>query len=493
MDVGFSEEELDDDFSEETMDDDDFSEEEDQEPMNIQSVDSSSSLKQKLKHINRHRKHIPAILYAAEFGDLEVCQELVNQGEDVNVRDMYGYDVYHYASMNAKNGLELIDFFKFSGAIMERENVAEVDAVTDAFNQWNFDFAIKLFNCYESEEASKLSFLGYCICSSLDLLKKVFETNPSVAKVKGSDEVFDKEISYEAASSANLETLKWTVEIARSLNKDLVQSKEWHLKVLECSSVNRIHGEEIASFVLFSFKTNFTRTDLTTVLTKVVVSWLNFLNLRVVEMLVEHGADMNVSIEGKTLFDYCVAENSLRAAQLVYALDKEETICSRTLFYAAWKADVAMCEWLLRLPMNPPFKDQIPLFLCAASQNKSCGKEIIRYFDAPVLRANVNVSINLYEPPLTPLQLAMKNGNLGAAKALFRIGADLSVKFEGVNLLIYCLGLNYLDGAKFVFSKDNSQLLTGTLPETALHIAKMYENQEMERWLRGIVWFPFGH
>ncbi|CAB3384497.1 Hypothetical predicted protein [Cloeon dipterum] len=257
MDVGFSEEELDDDFSEETMDDDDFSEEEDQEPMNIQSVDSSSSLKQKLKHINRHRKHIPAILYAAEFGDLEVCQELVNQGEDVNVRDMYGYDVYHYASMNAKHGLELIDFFKFSGAIMERENVAEVDAVTDAFNQWNFDFAIKLFNCYESEEASKLSFLGYCICSSLDLLKKVFETNPSVAKVKGSDEVFDKEISYEAASSGSLSEMSYQKALClicelptadgavSAVHVDKEKLKTWFLNACEYELADEIEDDDL--------------------------------------------------------------------------------------------------------------------------------------------------------------------------------------------------------------------------------------------------------
>ncbi|XP_065346503.1 uncharacterized protein LOC135943769 [Cloeon dipterum] len=438
------------------------------------------SLEERLEFVNECIGDIPAILYSAEFEDLDLCQELVNtKGVDVNERDENGFDVYHCAAQNQTCDLDLLDFFVSCGATMQRRNFTDVDAVNFALERWNFKFAFKLFDLYESEE----SFLLHCICSNLDSLKLAFGQDPSVVKVKGSDE-FDTRILKEAARFKDLETFEWLVEVASSFVGDLFKSKEWQIEILREASRNDEHGEAIAAFIFASFPRTSSENDLTQVLTDIILRG----NLEVANLLVDKGANLNVRMKGQiSLFQHCVAMNSVRAAKFVYQRHPE-MVNTRTVIRAACQANVEMCEWLLGLPKDPNLCDQAPLFFQGVLSNIEHGAEIIRRFESKV-RARVNEPFKRFDPvgPLLPLYAAMKIENLEAAEALLEMGADLNVKLQGViNLLLYCLGINFLGGAKFVYSKDKSQL-DGKFKGAAMLIATKYGNQEMKQWLNDVL------
>ncbi|CAB3380787.1 Hypothetical predicted protein [Cloeon dipterum] len=434
-----------------------------------------TSLEERLQFVNECIGDIPAILYAAEFEDLELCQELVNtQGEDVNKRDEHDFDVYHCAALNKTCDLDLLDFFVSCGAVMQRKNFAGVDAVNFALERWNFKFASKLFDLYESEK----SFFLHCICRNLDSLKFAFEQDPSVVKVKGSDDEFDTRILKEVARFKDLQTFEWIVGIASSFVGDLFKSKEWQVEIVREAARNEEHGEAIAAYVFSSFPRTLTDKDVTQVFTDVVLRG----NLGVARLLVDNGTKGQLS-----LFQHCVAMNSLRAAKFVHQRHPE-MVNTRTVIRAACHADVEMCEWLLGLPKDSNLCDQAPLFFQAVLSNKEHGAEIIRRFESKV-RERVNEPFERFDPvgPLVPLYAAMKNENLAAAEALLEMGAHLNVKSQGVlNLLLYCLGINFLEGAKFVYLKDKSQL-DGKLKETAMQIAKKHGNQEMKQWLNEVL------
>ncbi|XP_065346519.1 uncharacterized protein LOC135943784 [Cloeon dipterum] len=62
--------------------------------------DERASLEDRLEYVEKNRGDIPALLYAAKYADVDVCQKLVDDGADVNETDENGNDVYHCAAMN---------------------------------------------------------------------------------------------------------------------------------------------------------------------------------------------------------------------------------------------------------------------------------------------------------------------------------------------------------------------------------------------------------
>ncbi|CAB3380784.1 Hypothetical predicted protein [Cloeon dipterum] len=469
-------------YPRETSDSDQERESSGNEELELFKFNPHASLKEKLEFVefvNKKRGDhaVPPILAAAELADVEVCEELVKQGADVNVTDKYGNDVYHSATFNALNtrerGLELIDFFKDHGAKMERRNNIGLDAVTIALRFSEFEFAIKLFNYYESPESSK-SFISHCILQDVLFLKFAFEEDPSVFKVKNSDEI-DRRITYEGASSANLEKFEWIVEVASRIDEDLVKSREWQLEILHYAARNVKYGEAIARFMLSDhIKNGVTREESTDLIVRVMSSdSLEMVNFEVVKMLVQLGANMNVRIQGRTLLDHCVAKGSKRAAQFVFNQNPRQIGLS-TFCVAAKNSE--MCKWLVDRFNGPNMVAQIPFFLDTFFQMKMEGGPLIKTF-ASLVGPLVNKPLAMYYPALTPLEVAMKNENLGAAEALLEIGADLSASS---NLLLYCLGINFLEGAKFVYARDRSQLQAGRKMDIAMDLANTFANEEME-------------
>ncbi|XP_065346510.1 uncharacterized protein LOC135943775 [Cloeon dipterum] len=437
--------------------------------------DPKVPLAEKLAYVKSNRGDIPAILYAAEFACFEVCQELVKQGEDVNVTDKIGNDVYHYACKNKTCDLELIDLFANNGADIERLNENQDDAVMDALQQGNVKFAVKLFGLYGTER----SLLWYCIPSqTTNMLKLAYDQDPSVVKVKNSDG-FDKEILKQAALFKDFETFELVLQIERDFSGDLLKSKEFREDILKKAAIN--DNEEasvkITDFI-FSFANDFEQKDFTRLLTDIMPG----AKLKVVQMLVDRGADLKVRMwrEGisYSLFEKAVEENELEAAKFAYEKNPEE-ITSRMLICAAEKRNVEMCEWLVGLLEAPFIEILIPAFMYFIARYKPFGDEIIPQ-SAPKLRSYIN---QVDREGKTALHLAVDQHNLGALGALLEIGADIEVQYQFYNLLIYCLKKTFLEGAKIVYAKDRSQL-RGCDAKMASAFSK--DRVETENWLNSL-------
>ncbi|XP_065346518.1 uncharacterized protein LOC135943783 [Cloeon dipterum] len=393
---------------------------------------------------------IPALLYEAQHGDLESCQKLVEEGADINETDKYGNNVYHLAALNRNNcDMELLYFFATRGAEMKRLNNDDDDAVPFALINRNFKFARELFNMQRTKE----SFLLRCIGTTPESIKFAYQQDPSVVKVNGSEE-FDLRILKEMAWFHDFETFKWIIEVATSrFGVDLSQNKELQLRILReaARNLDEPNGQAIANFLFSSYAENWTVQDLTPLLIEVLPSG----NLEVVQLMVDHGADLNVGMMNGhlSLFQYCVGMNAMDSALFVHQRNPEEISLSN-LVTAATTENIAMCEWLIGLIKESKFHILIPDFIHFAAKYTPFGAAIIRHFDF-IMRPYIN-SVN--SEGKTALHSAVDAHNLSSFQALVEIGADLTVKYRDVNLLHYCLFKNFLKGAKIVFAKDPSLL-----------------------------------
>ncbi|CAB3379075.1 Hypothetical predicted protein [Cloeon dipterum] len=441
-------------------------------------IQKEKSLADKLEYVENNKGNIPALLFAAKYTDVDVCRKLVDDGADVNERDENGNDVYHCAALNRNNcDIELLDFFLKCKAEMKRLNVDEDDAVLVAFYHSKFKFAKKLFDVYKSNE----SFLANVAFSNSEKIKSAYYQDPSVVKVTGKEE-FDLQILKRMALCQDLKTFKWILKIACDNGVDLSKNKELQLGLLMDAAQNEDESERIFKFLLYSYGNDLTSQDLMSI---IIDDFLLRENLKCIELLVNNRADLNECIfqeEETTLLEYCVENNSLNSAKFVYG-KKKKKINLRVLICAARYASVEMCEWLLELPMDFNLYDNGGRLFEEVLSNIGHGAKIIRRMK-PILRAIVNEPMGNYYPQLYPLHLAMQNENLEAASALLEIGASLKVKFNvTINLLIYCLGINFLEGAKFVYSIDKSQTMGRKFMGIAMMLAKKHGNQEMAQWL----------
>ncbi|CAB3379072.1 Hypothetical predicted protein [Cloeon dipterum] len=393
---------------------------------------------------------IPALLYAAEYADAQVCRKLVDDGADVNETDKHGNNVYHFAALNRNNcDMELLDFFATRGAEMKRLNNDDADAVTFALINRNFKFARKLFNMQRTKE----SFLLRCIGTTPESIKFAYYQDPSVVKVNGSEE-FDLRILREMAWFHDFETFKWIIEVATgSFGVDLSQNKELQLRILReaARNLDEPNGKAIAHFLFSLLAENWTVQDLTPVLIEVLPSG----NLEVIQLMVNHGADLNVGMmKGHlSLFQYCVGMNAIDSALFLHQRNPEEISLS-TLVAAATTENIQMCDLLIGFIKESKFDSLIRDFLHFAAKYTPFGAAIIRHF-APRMRVHIN-SVDIEGK--TALHSAADEHNLASFQALLDIGADLTVNYHDVNLLHYCLFKNFVEGAKIVFAKDPSQL-----------------------------------
>ncbi|CAB3388846.1 Hypothetical predicted protein [Cloeon dipterum] len=85
----------------------------------------------------------------------------------------------------------------------------------------------------------------------------------------------------------------------------------------------------------------------------------------------------------------------------------------------------------------------------------------------------------------TPILLAIKAGNVCAVEKLCQLGANLSVTYNGVNLVHQCIYLDNLDVAKLLCSFSDT-LVSVKSPiggKTALHVAAELGNDRFCEWL----------
>ncbi|CAB3381137.1 Hypothetical predicted protein [Cloeon dipterum] len=106
-----------------------------------------------LQSIESRRGSVPAILYAAKYANLEVCEHLVKHGANVNVTDVQGNNVYHCAVMNVNNlENEMIVFFGEKKATINRINCQGDCAFDLAHSLGKEDVAETIFQVYNAVE-----------------------------------------------------------------------------------------------------------------------------------------------------------------------------------------------------------------------------------------------------------------------------------------------------------------------------------------------------
>ncbi|XP_065344351.1 putative ankyrin repeat protein RF_0381 [Cloeon dipterum] len=173
------------------------------------------------------------------------------------------------------------------------------------------------------------------------------------------------------------------------------------------------------------------------------------------------------------LLQYCAIQSNLVAAKRVHDLYPKlanELISEglSIIHFAAYFADRRMCKWLI---------DEVGVGVHSRSTET---KRTVLYY------VSFNKSVNLKSLfGETPILLAIKAGNVCAVEKLCQLGADLSVTYNGVNLVHQCIYLDNLDVAKLLrsFSDTLVSVKTPNVGKTALHVAAELGNDRFCEWL----------
>ncbi|CAB3382096.1 Hypothetical predicted protein [Cloeon dipterum] len=206
------------------------------------------------------------------------------------------------------------------------------------------------------------------------------------------------------------------------------------------------------------------------------------------EDLVKSGANIDLKIKGKNLLHLCVEKNMLSSAQLVHKLsDKQiqerDSAGRKVIHVAAENADLSMCEWLVEKGAEVTAlsneKKSSPVHHVGLNVNYG-NEDLIHFFKT------LGFSLEKRDKEgLTPLHYALRAGNLKVASDMIKLGADLRVESNSLNLLQYCVRHNYLESAKFIHKKDEELIkkVCESGGRTVLHIAAEFADKEMCRWL----------
>ncbi|CAB3382087.1 Hypothetical predicted protein [Cloeon dipterum] len=206
--------------------------------------------------------------------------------------------------------------------------------------------------------------------------------------------------------------------------------------------------------------------------------------------LVKFGADVDLKMKGKNLLHLCVEKNMLSNAQLVHKWDYEEILKRdstgrKVIHVAAENADRYTCEWLVQVQ-----KDDDVMALCYEKGSSAIHRVglNVKYGNKDLIYFFKSLGFSLEQRDkegLTPLHYALRAGNLKVASDMIKVGADLRLESNSLNLIQYCVRHDCLESAKFIHEKDR-KLITKVCESggrTVLHIAAEFADEEMCRWL----------
>ncbi|CAB3368691.1 Hypothetical predicted protein [Cloeon dipterum] len=207
----------------------------------------------------------------------------------------------------------------------------------------------------------------------------------------------------------------------------------------------------------------------------------------VAEELLNQGADIKVKTNGKNLLQICVEANKLESASFIHRKDGtlsrakngdgEFSIFVSISTSPAREQRLKFAKWFFDQEQDQQFLSAFLHFIVAQTD---VAEEIIRHLGSAITPI-VNLADMFGE---TPLHVALGEGKLEVAEALVENGADMNVKLDGKNLLLFCVMQNKLESAQFVHAKDESQILgTGRYGETALQLAREFATLNFEIWL----------
>ncbi|CAB3387463.1 Hypothetical predicted protein [Cloeon dipterum] len=258
---------------------------------------------------------------------------------------------------------------------------------------------------------------------------------------------------HRAAFESNLAEVIKLLEEGEPGNK----TSESGATVLHFAAANVNHGREITKYLLDKHIPGVTVGRMNRNGEEAIHYAIRLGNLDVVKDLLNiRGADAH-------LMQFCVKQNQLEIAKLVYKHDSNtirplDPEGRSILLLAAEFADLKTCLWLIEENVSVDIlsvTDGDSVLHCAA-RNIKHGWEIIRYLSYFVpSELDVDERNNNIE---TPIHAALKCNNVRAAEELIKLEADLDIGIRGDNLLTFCVRLNKVDSARFVLKENREQM-----------------------------------
>ncbi|XP_065346546.1 uncharacterized protein LOC135943808 [Cloeon dipterum] len=451
-------------------------------------------LKLNLRYVEENKGELPALHFAAAVSDVDVCRRLVEQGADVNEKcNVRGATPLYYAALNEVHGLSLIDYLFFEkGCDVDGEDARPDQAIGDARRYRDVILAIrKQKDMFNSGNAS------ISIAQRFSMMKIRLIFAKLSFKIKSLDILSEHPSHFSMLESAckfgDLEMCKWLLEDVE-IDVNQFEDEYWKDRILQTVAMNLTRETSVIIRYLSS-RFEFTADQQSKAFRsafyyKIVNHEVDIFCAKDAEELFKGFADTKIKIGGQNLLQFCVNRNHLDAAEIVHGKDGElineiDEDGATILHRAARFGNVEMCQWLIDQGQDIKALNQKTgtNFLHYAAQNSVDGENIIKTFGEN-LREYVNRT-NVHG--LRPLHLALINKQRNYkrnAEALLEVGADLSLKIKGYNLLHLCIASKKLDCVKFVHSKNKNLIKERARKgETTLDIAADFYDEEIYAWL----------
>ncbi|CAB3368684.1 Hypothetical predicted protein [Cloeon dipterum] len=330
----------------------------------------------------------------------------------------------------------------------------------------NIKFCPTFFTKYSLKNMDKISISVDTELEKVDVLKKAYE--------QYQDAFFtDPHRLAMAATIADADQCRRLIDNgAASIDKD----------ALHYAALNKKHGKELAKLLV---NRGLSVDGVDSEGDKPIHRAIRAGNLEVADTLLQMD---NEAKEGEklNLLQMCVQENNLEWIQKVCEYDEdlilEEDRQGRSILHlAAVNCSRDTFQWLTEAGADPyaVSGDTGATVLHEACRNLLHGRKLVVYLDA--LRVNIHATDRM---GLTPLHYALREENLDAASELIDSGADLRVRYNGSNLLLFCVRENKLSSARLVHQHDPNQI--GGVDESgqnALQIAARFADVRMFQWL----------
>ncbi|XP_065346527.1 serine/threonine-protein phosphatase 6 regulatory ankyrin repeat subunit C-like [Cloeon dipterum] len=437
---------------------------------------------------------------AAMIDGVEMCRHLVQEGFVANVKcEKLGASLLHYAALNEKHGLELIDYFSSLGLKLNAKDKFGDEPLQYAIRVNNSTVVKKLLQpqCPEEKSNKNKSESRY---HSI-LANMVLEQEKGLLTDYYGFGNTGRSAIHLAAMLGDLDMCKWLLNEgvdAQSLTKNELEES-----VLHCAAKNKSHGKELARYFIseHSFDVNakdkLGYTPLHSALFKE--------NIETAEELLRLGADLAVkqvttdSRKFENLMHFCVRhskimdmdefiELALRKTVLAesYSITKKTFIVSQTdyltpLQVAAMIDEVDMCRHLVEegLVANVKCEKLGASLMHYAALNKKHGLELIDYFSSLGLKLNAKDKFGD-----EPLQYAIKMNNSKVVEKLLKQKCteeenkkDKSDKESRYQSIL----------AKMMLEQDKGLLTNyygfGNTGRSAIHLAAMLGDLDMCKWL----------
>ncbi|CAB3385108.1 Hypothetical predicted protein [Cloeon dipterum] len=295
---------------------------------------------------------------AALIGAVQNSRRIIlSLGENINVRcKETGATLMHFAALNEKHGLDLIEYFSSLGL--------EVDA-KNKFGEEPVDYALRVKNIKIATALLQKKKAKIVLKCKRDILFDLGENGNTAFHI--------------AARDADLEMCKWL--LGEGLDPRATSKDEFAVTALHLAGFNASHGTEIVEFLVSTLQMDVNAKD------KVQNTPLHYAllteNFGVAEKLTGLGADLN-----ENLLHFCIQKNKLAGAQFLHA--KNQDLVGKTgkdgrnaLHVAAHHSDLRMCQWLVKecgLDARAVAAKWKKSVLHYAAWNKLHGGEIISNF-----------------------------------------------------------------------------------------------------------------